>query len=906
MRSLLTHIADLRHHPDRRVRLTWWIVMALGVGMVISPESAGVLAIVAWLVLNLGLLLTGMVWGLLHLRALRPALQPAVVGSSVLALVSILLLGSSFVVAVSEQMPEVVTPATRAIVGVFLFLLLGVLWGAIYLYALLAASLGLLAGRWVKDPQASRYGVIAGWWVLLGGVLLQVVGQATGTVDALMAVAGGGFPALVVGLSRYFLRPGGSPDELADRTASSLARVLIRRWGPPGKERRLDLRGASLGLLTGTIGLVLALSPVLLPLQSRVLVALLQIRNGVPNLPLPGGDSPEGTLRARPFLPRVALLEFDLETRRTLATGSSESEVQAKVIRKLASYGARIVLPLPLLETEDPRVPVLFTEVAAGGFPSPTGADVERTRNNIDQLAEACRTAGSVVLAVPSPHVRVMDSAGELALNRLQQSVAAVGRGDLSSFGAPELPALSLAPEEFPLELARHPLARPVPPVPLLLAEGLDESGARAIRETNLTRIVRDRVLIDVRTTQPGRAFPRISYGSILREERLFASGADANEAGGRWESPQVFFRGRVVFLDTLAPRARDTVAGRMSQSEVLAHALATLQAGQTVRRAPGWLGSLLILAGAVLAGSVCTGRSPLQASRNAAGLCLLTFAACGLLFILTAGGLASLRAGMGGSPVWLDPVVPCLAILATTLLSANLTLSVERARREQNRSLLQRFVEPRIVEELLREMEHPGSEVGLGGTRQQVCVLFADVRGFTRFAESEPPEVVIEVTNRYLTALTEPLRRHGGLLDKYLGDGLMALFRVTDPTADLPRAVHAALAMRDAALAVSDEQAAQGKPVLTLGFGLHYGEAVVGLVGNPDQFNYTALGHTVVVAQRLQTLAAGGEVILSETVYPHVAAEIPADPGEPVAVKGLSQPVRFYRVVLTTETLRH
>src|SRR5262249_53727476 len=144
-----------------------------------------------------------------------------------------------------------------------------------------------------------------------------------------------------------------------------------------------------------------------------------------------------------------------------------------------------------------------------------------------------------------------------------------------------------------------------------------------------------------------------------------------------------------------------------------------------------------------------------------------------------------------------------------------------------------------------------------------------------------------------------EALYEHGGILDKYTGDGLMAIFRVTGETEEeVARAVRAALAMRDAAAAVSARLAERGEDPLALGIGMHFGEAIVGLIGNPDHFNYTALGRTVIVSQRLQTLAQGGEVVVSDAVYASVGAEFAADAGDPVHVKGLSQPVRPFWIL--------
>jgi adenylate cyclase len=246
---------------------------------------------------------------------------------------------------------------------------------------------------------------------------------------------------------------------------------------------------------------------------------------------------------------------------------------------------------------------------------------------------------------------------------------------------------------------------------------------------------------------------------------------------------------------------------------------------------------------------------------------------------------------------VWLDPVLPLIAAVLAFMLVTQFTFSLEHVALQRNRALLQRFVAPQVVEELL---EDPENKLGLGGRRQRICVLFADVRNFTPFAERHTSEEVIETINAYMTALTEALHAYGGILDKYTGDGLMAIFRITEdpPDDEIQEAVLAALAMRDVAKSVSKRFQDQEKEPLHVGISMHYGEAVVGLVGNPNQFNYTALGHTVVVAARLNSVAPPGDVLVSDTVFQAISQTFTVEECDEVMVKGLSLPVRPYRVV--------
>jgi adenylate cyclase len=247
---------------------------------------------------------------------------------------------------------------------------------------------------------------------------------------------------------------------------------------------------------------------------------------------------------------------------------------------------------------------------------------------------------------------------------------------------------------------------------------------------------------------------------------------------------------------------------------------------------------------------------------------------------------------------IWLDPVLPLGTALITLPVVTQLSFAQERNERRRTRALFQRFV---ASDQLDNWLAMPEDALALGGKRQTVCVVFADARNFTHFAELNEADKVIEVINAYMSGLTEALHRHGGVLDKYTGDGLMAWFPVKEsPFDDLKNAVEAALAMRDAAIEIARELPLAEQ--LEIGFGLHYGDAVVGLVGSEKlQINWTAMGRTVVVSARLQTIAGGGEVVISERLYEATAGAFAVVEGEPVMVKGLSAPVRPFRVLGAT-----
>ena len=354
-------------------------------------------------------------------------------------------------------------------------------------------------------------------------------------------------------------------------------------------------------------------------------------------------------------------------------------------------------------------------------------------------------------------------------------------------------------------------------------------------------------------------------------------------KSGANGSQLSELLRGRVVFLDALPHTAVLTPAGSMTQSEAQAYAASTLLSQEAfTRTAPLEFAILTLLLGAFV-GHTCARQEPL----NAIIRLLIP------LFLVVAGSIELFLF----QSAWFDPVLPLLTMAATGMLATQFRFARERAEKHRASALFGRFVAPHMVQRWLAQREE---ELGMGGTREKICVLFADARQFTAFAEQNDATIVLDVINAYMTALTDALHAHGGILDKYTGDGLMAFFQITrSPSEDIARAVHAALAMRDAVLQLSAQQEREGKPMLSLGISLHYGEAIVGLVGNPkQQINYTAMGLAVVVAARLQTIAGGGDVVVSEEVYRETQEAFAFVVGEPVQVKGLTQPVRPYRVL--------
>ena len=212
-------------------------------------------------------------------------------------------------------------------------------------------------------------------------------------------------------------------------------------------------------------------------------------------------------------------------------------------------------------------------------------------------------------------------------------------------------------------------------------------------------------------------------------------------------------------------------------------------------------------------------------------------------------------------TPSWWEYHV--LMAVATVLALGALFLELDRRRG------LERFLPPTVVERVIQ-----GDPLRLEGERQTVTILFADLRGSTALAERLAPEEIVAVLNAYLRVMAKCVLDAGGILDKFLGDGLMAIFgAMGDPTHGAAPATQAALAMRERLTALNEERTARGEPVVRFGVGLHTGDVVLGAIGLPERSDYTAIGDAVNTASRMESLTKEFQVdsVLSEETAEHL-----------------------------------
>jgi adenylate cyclase len=221
-----------------------------------------------------------------------------------------------------------------------------------------------------------------------------------------------------------------------------------------------------------------------------------------------------------------------------------------------------------------------------------------------------------------------------------------------------------------------------------------------------------------------------------------------------------------------------------------------------------------------------------------------------------------------------------------------------ERIRRELLvRSNFERYFAPNLA---ARIADSPGA-VRLGGDKQPVAVLFSDIRGFTALSESMNPDDMASLLTEYFTEMVECVFRHGGTLDKFMGDAVMAQWGAPiGAVDDADRALGAAIEMMGALGQLNTKWRFAGRPELGIGIGLSYGEAFAGNIGSERRLEFTVIGDTVNIANRLCSSADVGEILMTDELRRKLHNPPPIEERPPLEVKGKAHPVPVYRVRLS------
>jgi adenylate cyclase len=246
---------------------------------------------------------------------------------------------------------------------------------------------------------------------------------------------------------------------------------------------------------------------------------------------------------------------------------------------------------------------------------------------------------------------------------------------------------------------------------------------------------------------------------------------------------------------------------------------------------------------------------------------------------------------------LWLDLVAP----VSVVVFGFSATTSFRFFTEEREKLWIKQAFSHYLSAEVINQLIEDPSKLKLGGERKILTVLFADVRGFTKFSESHQPEEVVSILNMIFSQLVKTLFKHNGTLDKFVGDQIMAFFGAPG---DIHKDTHAFYAVRTAIemqarlRGLQEELIREKKQPLQVGIGINTGEMVVGNMGSSERMDYTVIGDNVNLASRLCAAAAGDEIIIGKATYEQIKDKIKAQALAPITVKGKSEPIEIYKVI--------
>ena len=236
------------------------------------------------------------------------------------------------------------------------------------------------------------------------------------------------------------------------------------------------------------------------------------------------------------------------------------------------------------------------------------------------------------------------------------------------------------------------------------------------------------------------------------------------------------------------------------------------------------------------------------------------------------------------------------LWIIIIFILNIVVTYLVEIIKRKKIVNIFKKYVAKEVVDKALKDVNY---DVNLGGMKKHISCLFVDIRGFTTMSEVLTPEEVVDILNQYLDLTTKSIFAYGGTVDKFIGDCTMAVFNSPFDLEDYEfKAIESALMMRDKANELEEALEKKYGRSVSFGIGVNSGYAVVGNIGSKDRMDYTAIGDTVNTAERLESKAKKGQIIISEDIYNNLKDRIIVEDMGIYELKGKANGVHAYNVI--------
>ncbi len=367
------------------------------------------------------------------------------------------------------------------------------------------------------------------------------------------------------------------------------------------------------------------------------------------------------------------------------------------------------------------------------------------------------------------------------------------------------------------------------------------------------------------------KKFPNYSFVQVFQSYVELAKGGEPVIQGDAFED-------KIVIVGSTATGAADkgSVSGAANYPLMGIHAsfLENFFKGEFIKRAGPAENFLVPLAFSLAAGLAAVSFSPL------AGILFVIILAA--VFVSLAFSLFTFRF------FWIDVLPGVLSIFFVYGIRILAGFIAEREERMKVKGLFSRYISPAVMDKLLGS----GEDVLLVGEQKTLTVLFADVRGFTSFADVHSPEETVAFLNRILSILSEAVFKFGGTLDKFIGDEVMAIFGA--PVDDERHAINAVLCAQEM---MRDMKIFEGE--VKIGVGINTGEMIIGNIGTPRRMDYTAIGDAVNVAARIEGITAGGEILVGEETYRIISKEdVLFEKAGTFSLKGKGEGIVLYRAL--------
>lgn len=348
-------------------------------------------------------------------------------------------------------------------------------------------------------------------------------------------------------------------------------------------------------------------------------------------------------------------------------------------------------------------------------------------------------------------------------------------------------------------------------------------------------------------------------------------------------------FRGKIVLIGATTVTLQDIYPTPFSTKiptsgvEIVASTIDTIINGKYITQAAPWMAFLVTIMAALLAYFISFSKRP------SLTVTLLIASMAGYFIV----ALVIFIRQRFVLPVVVPQIMLFLGVVLPTLEQA---VSQELEKRRV-RNLFSRFISPEMVDQMIATQD-----LSTLNKRADISIIFSDIRGFTTLSEKLTPEEVVALLNPYLEAMSKVIYKHGGTVDKYEGDAIMAFFGEPVPFKDhAVRAMRAALDMRKALTELKNQWAKEGRPSkIEMGIGINSGEVFVGMVGSEQRINYTVIGDNANLASRLQDLTKTYDwpILISESTYQHVKDDFDCEFADAVTVKGKTRAVNVYKVL--------